>query len=74
MQSKIYEKARCYLVCSWKLNLDKKIYYKGMQFIVSSPKSGQLARGQCQVQVHSKLQEQKSTIEILLISWWNWPL
>ncbi len=40
-----------------------------MQFIVSSPKSGQLARGQCQVQVHSKLQEQKSTIEILLISW-----
>jgi len=64
MQSKIYERARCYLVCSWKLNLNKTIYYEGMQFIISSPKSGQLARGQCQVQVHSKLQEHKSTKEM----------
>ncbi len=45
----VYEKVKHYMVCSWKLNSAKIIYYKGMQLIVSSPKSGQLARGQCQV-------------------------
>ncbi len=60
----VYEHVRRYMVCSWKLNSTKTIYYKGMQLIVSSPKSGQLTRGQCQIQVYSKLQEHKSTKEM----------
>lgn len=44
-----YEKIKHYMVPSWKLNSAKIVYYKGMQLIISSPESGQLARGQCQV-------------------------
>jgi hypothetical protein len=60
----VYEKVRCYMVCSWKQTSAKAIYYKGMQLIVSITKSGQLVKGQCYVQVYSKVQEHKSTKEM----------
>jgi hypothetical protein len=45
----VYEKVKHYIVCSWKPNSAKVVYYKGMQLIISSLESEQLARGQCQV-------------------------
>jgi hypothetical protein len=47
--TQVYEKVKHYMVCSWKLNSAKIIYYKGMQLIISCPENGQLAKGQCQV-------------------------
>jgi len=60
----VYENVRCYMVCSWKQNSAKAIYYKGMQLITSITKSGQPVRRQCYVQVYSKVQEHKSTKEM----------